>query len=73
MIKVKDQYGKEIPGLYRGKNGSLVVNDNDSFTRYKRQKQQTDFTKSKIEMLENEIHNLKFMLNKLMNAYENNK
>lgn len=73
MIKVKDQFGNEISGLYRGKNGSLIVVDDQSFTRYKKQRQQIDQTRSKIESLEAELHEMKRIVLELLKTNEKSK
>lgn len=73
MIKVRDQSGNEIPGLYRGKNGSLIVVDPDKLNRYKKQKHQTEYTKTKIESLENELREMKQLMYTLLKSNENNK
>lgn len=73
MIKVVDQFGNEVSGIYRGKNGSLIVVDPDKLNRYRKQKRQSEYTKIKIESLENELHEMKQILCKLLKSNENSK
>ena len=66
MIKIKDQFGREIPGLYRGKNGSLIVQDELSLSRYKKQKEHRELMTTKLDLLENELQDLKSILKQLL-------
>lgn len=66
MIKVKDIDGKEIRGLFRGENGSLVMHDNKLLEKYLREKSIKEQQQEKIKSLESEVSELKSMLETLM-------
>jgi hypothetical protein len=66
MIKVKDIDGKEIRGVYRSPNGSLVVNDSSLLSKYNNEKNSRMMDKEKIKTLESEVSNLKMMVEQLL-------
>lgn len=66
MNKVKDIDGKEVRGVYRSANGSLVVNDNILLSKYKMELAARQRDKETIESLKSEVDSLKDMVNKLI-------
>ena len=63
MIKVKDVDGREVKGLYRAPNGTLIVNDGTAYNRYQSQLQD----KRRISSLEEQIKEMRDMMGKLLN------
>ena len=66
MNKVKDIDGKEVRGVYRSKNGALVVNDEILLSKYKTELSARQRDKETIETLRSEVDSLKDMVNKLI-------
>jgi hypothetical protein len=66
MNKVKDIDGKEVRGVYRSKNGALVVNDEILLSKYKTELIARQRDKETIETLRSEVDSLKDMVNKLI-------
>lgn len=66
MIKVKDVDGKEVRGVYRGPNGSLIVQDNQLLQKYLTEKNAREKDQLKIKSLEDQISSLKTMVEKLL-------
>lgn len=66
MNKVKDVDGKEVRGVYRSKNGALVVNDDILLSKYKMELAARQRDKETIETLKSEVDSLKDMVNKLI-------
>ena len=62
MIKVKDISGKELPGLFRAGNGTLIVDDVAELNRYKQQLAD----KQKLSRLESELSDIKELLKQLL-------
>jgi len=74
MIKVTDERGNEIPGMYKNINGALIVNNNDDYRRYAREKKQAETInslvkevselKTTIEVLSKTVLEIKRSINK---------
>jgi len=63
MIKVKDIDGKEVKGLYRNPNGTLIVKDDIAYLKY----QASLKDRQRIQDLENQLLEIKTLLVSLMN------
>lgn len=66
MIKVKDVDGKEVRGVYRGPNGSLIVDDNRLLQKYLTEKNARERDQIKIKTLEDQVCSLTAMVEKLL-------
>lgn len=66
MIKVKDVDGRELRGVYRGVNGSLIVQDSQLLQKYLTEKQARDRDQIKIKSLEDQVCSLTAMVEKLL-------
>ena len=66
MIKVKDIDGREIRGLYRGANGTLVVDDQNLYSKYIAEREARVREKEKISTLEKELSDLKMLVQQLL-------
>lgn len=66
MIKVKDVDGKEVRGLYRDSNGSLVMNDEQLLQKYLAEKSMREKNQEKIKTLESEVSDLKSLVQQLL-------
>lgn len=62
MIGVKDKDGKEIKGLFRGVNGSLVVKNDKEFQQYQKMRQ----NQLKMQSMESELLEMKTLLRQLL-------
>lgn len=67
MIRVQDISGNVIPGLFRDKNGLIVVNDKDAYQRYVTTKSFKERDAQKIDALQNELAELKSLVERLLN------
>lgn len=61
MIKVKDERGNEISGMYKDVTGALIVHNDEEYRRYVREKKQTET----ITKLTKEVSELQTMVLKL--------
>lgn len=66
MIKTKDIDGREVRGVFRGPNGSLVVQDEQLYSKYIAERDARIAQQSKVASLESEIAELKAMLQTLL-------
>lgn len=66
MIKTKDIDGREVRGVFRGPNGSLVVQDEQLYSKYIAERGARIAQQSKVASLESEIAELKAMLQTLL-------
>lgn len=66
MIKVKDVDGRELRGVYRGANGSLIVQDSQLLQKYLTERQARDRDQIKIRSLEDQVCSLTAMVEKLL-------
>lgn len=69
MIKVKDENGNTIQGLYKDQRGCIIVEKNNEYDRYVLEKKQQET----INNLTNEISELKDLINKIISSNEINK
>lgn len=61
-MRVKDEQGNIIPGLYRTSNGSIIVDDKEGYDKYIKQRNTILNQKSSIDKLQDEVSNLKEMI-----------
>lgn len=66
MIKVKDVDGKEVRGVFRGPNGSLVVQDDKLLNKYLIEKRARENDQLKIKTLEEQVASLSSMVQQLL-------
>lgn len=66
MIKTKDIDGREVRGVFRGSNGSLVVQDEQLYSKYIAERDARLAQQSKVASLESEIAELKAMVQLLL-------
>lgn len=64
MIKVKDEQGNEIPGLYKDSRGVIVVKDDAQHRRYVKEKRQAEI----INNLVKEVSELRQLVNDLIES-----
>lgn len=64
MLRVKDENGNIIQGLYKDPMGSIVVEKNSDYERYLREKQQQEA----INNLKQEFSELKAIIQNLIGA-----
>lgn len=68
MIKVKDDSGSVIPGLYKNNLGAIVVEKNTEYERYIKEKQQQE----SINNLSKEVSDLKNMMQEIISSLKDN-
>lgn len=66
-MKVKDQNGNIVYGIYRTDQGGLVVNDQSAYDKYIRTSEQA----KKVLNMEKQIQELKSLVAQLLNREEN--
>lgn len=67
-MKVKDLAGKEVQGVYRGKNGALVVNNDVEYKKYiqfKRQQEDINNYKNEVSTLKQSVLDVTTQVNSL--------
>lgn len=62
MLRVKDENGNIVAGLFKDNLGNLVVNDNKAYNTYLKSKQQQET----INNLSKELTELKELINNLL-------
>lgn len=62
MLRVKDESGNIVAGLFKDNLGNLVVNDNKAYNTYLKSKQQQET----INNLSKELTELKELINNLL-------
>ena len=67
MIKIKDETGNVVPGLYRDSVGTIVVKDQDAYDRYMASKSIKLRDQAKISSLEAELRELKALITSIIN------
>ena len=67
MIKVKNQNGIVVPGLYKDNLGTIAVKNDAEYLKYKREKNQLET----INNLTKEISDLKIMVESLSQSITN--
>ena len=70
MIRVKDEAGQIVPGLYRDDSGALVVKDDPGLNKYNKQKSVVSAQKATIEKLTNDVEELKKLVGMLIKEKE---
>jgi hypothetical protein len=68
MIKTKDVDGRDVRGVFRGPNGSLVVQDDQLYSKYIAERDARIAQQSKVASLEAELAELKAMVKMLANT-----
>lgn len=68
MIKVKDEFGNVVPGLFKDSLGNIVVNDQSDYNRYIQERQQTETINNIIK----EMRTLKQAVNELISIVKKN-
>lgn len=68
MIKVKDVSGAIVRGVYRDKNGTLLVKDDDLLTKYKNELAARQRDQDRIKDLESTVDSLKQMVLQLLES-----
>jgi hypothetical protein len=66
MIKTKDLDGRDVRGVFRGSNGSLVVQDDQLYSKYIAERDARVAQQSKVATLESEVAELKAMIQLLL-------
>lgn len=66
-MKVKDQNGNIISGVFRTKQGGLIVSDQTAYDKYIRTSEQA----KKVLNMEKQIQELKSLVAQLLNREEN--
>lgn len=66
MQEVNNKDGIKVNGLFRSNIGALIVNNPSEYNKYQKQKDFINTQKDKILSLENEIENLKLLVNQLI-------
>lgn len=66
MIKVKDESGAVINGVYKDNLGNLIVGDVKEYNKYMYEKQQQEI----INNLKEDVNSLKSMLTTIINKLE---
>lgn len=66
MIKTKDVDGRDVRGVFRGPNGSLVVQDDQLYSKYIAERNARISQQSKVASLESEVAELKAMIQLLL-------
>ena len=66
MIKTKDLDGRDVRGVFRGSNGSLVVQDDQLYSKYIAERDARVAQQSKVATLETEVAELKAMIQLLL-------
>ncbi len=66
MQEVHNTDGVKVNGLYRSRLGALIVNNPLEYNKYQKQKDFMNSQNDKILSLENEIENLKQLVNQLV-------
>ena len=66
MQEVHNKEGIKVDGLYRSNLGVLIVNNPKEYDKYQKQKHFINHQRDKILSLENEIENLKNLVNQLI-------
>lgn len=64
MIKVKDEQGNEVPGLFKDSRGVIVVKDDAQHRRYMKEKNQAEI----INNLVKEISELRQLVDELIES-----
>lgn len=67
MLRVKDENGMVIDGIFKDQNGSIVVSNNKEYHKYIQEKN----IKESVESLSNEVKDLKDMVTKLIEVMNN--
>lgn len=62
MLRVKDEYGNIVQGLYKDQRGAIVVEKNSDYDRYLREKKHQET----INNLQNEVSELRNAIQDLM-------
>lgn len=65
-MRVKDDQGNIIPGLYRASNGSIIVSDRDGYDKYVKQRDSILEQKTSISKLQTQVDELKEMIATLL-------
>lgn len=66
MIKTKDLDGRDVRGVFRGSNGSLVVQDDQLYSKYIAERDARVAQQNKVAILESEVAELKSMIQLLL-------
>ncbi len=66
MIKTKDLDGRDVRGVFRGSNGSLVVQDDQLYSKYIAERDSRIAQQNKVAILESEVAELKSMIQLLL-------
>lgn len=66
MIKVKDQIGNIVRGVFRKPNGALVVNDTEMVEKYRLESEARHRDANRIVELEKTVDDLKYMVYQLL-------
>lgn len=61
MIRVKDQAGNIVPGVFKDALGTIVINNNHEYKQYLKDRQSTE----SINSLNNEIQKQKDLINNI--------
>lgn len=69
MLRVKDENGNIIPGLFKDSIGSIIVKDDSNYNAYVKQKQQQEI----INNLTKEVSELKGLIEKIISSTSINK
>jgi hypothetical protein len=71
MKKIIDDKGNVVPGLFRTSLGAIVVDNEDSYYKYKETVNKRLAEKKKIEDLEAKVQKLETILESLLNGKSN--
>ena len=66
-MKVKDQNGNIISGVFRTKHGGLIVSDQSAYDKYIKESEQA----KRVLNMEKQIEELKSLVAQLLNREEN--
>lgn len=68
MIKLKDEIGNVVPGLYKDNLGAIIVENDFEYNRYMIEKKQQET----INNLTQEVSELKMLMNNLISTINKN-